>query len=254
MHNALIHFLSSFVPTKRLRRRVRARLKERLIVKSGMVTLSGQNNQIVVKNETGQELPLTQFVPELTIQLHGKNNKIIFHGQLAFKGTINIDSEDAVIEIGENVRGNINVRAKYGHAQKLFIGNNTSMFGVTIILDEMASVKIGSNVLIATGVVLQASDGHAVLDADTNEPINAITKSLIIEDNVWIGTKSILLKNSHIHRHSVLGAGTIACKDYKESNVVIAGNPAKIIKRNISWDPRSPWKIQEERKKYEKTT
>lgn len=44
----------------------------------------------------------------------------------------------------------------------------------------------------------------------------------------------------------------VACKDYKEDNVIIAGNPGKIIKRNITWDRRNPYHLNLARDKEEK--
>lgn len=244
MNNALIHFISSFVPTKRLRRLVRKNLKAFTLRKTGTLFISGHMNQIILVNESGEEIPITRIIPGLKIQLQGTNNKIIFHKNINFKGIIEVDSENAVIEFGDNVCGFIRVRAKYGHNQKLRIGNNTTIYDGGIILDENASVEIGSNVLASTQILFQASDGHAIQDSTTKEPINCIKHPLIVEDHVWIGTRVILLKNTHIHKDSVIGAGSITCTDYKDSNVVIAGNPAKIIKTGITWNQHSPWELQ----------
>lgn len=46
----------------------------------------------------------------------------------------------------------------------------------------------------------------------------------------------IILKGSQISNNTVVGAGTIVTKKYEEPNCILAGNPAKIVKRNIDWD------------------
>ena len=51
----------------------------------------------------------------------------------------------------------------------------------------------------------------------------------MIEDNVFIGARSIIMKGVHIGNGSVVGAGSVVTKDVP-ANVIVAGNPAKIVK------------------------
>ncbi|WP_350338526.1 DapH/DapD/GlmU-related protein [Microbacterium sp. zg-B185] len=60
-------------------------------------------------------------------------------------------------------------------------------------------------------------------------PVPTIADSVIVEDDVFIGARSIILKGSHIGRGSVIGAGSIVSGIIPEG-VVAAGNPAKIIR------------------------
>ena len=46
---------------------------------------------------------------------------------------------------------------------------------------------------------------------------------------------AVVLKNSEIKDNSVIGANAVVAKKFKEGNVIIAGNPAKILKKNINW-------------------
>ena len=50
-----------------------------------------------------------------------------------------------------------------------------------------------------------------------------------IGDNVWIGGGAIIFPGVNIGDNSVIGAGSIVVRDVL-SNVVVAGNPAKVIK------------------------
>ena len=45
----------------------------------------------------------------------------------------------------------------------------------------------------------------------------------------------ILLKGVKIEGHSIIGSGSVVTKSFGETNVVIAGNPAKIVKKDIDW-------------------
>ena len=56
-----------------------------------------------------------------------------------------------------------------------------------------------------------------------------MTKPVTIGDSVWIGGSAILLPGVKIGDKSVVGAGAVVTKDVP-ANVVVAGNPAKIIR------------------------
>jgi acetyltransferase-like isoleucine patch superfamily enzyme len=44
-----------------------------------------------------------------------------------------------------------------------------------------------------------------------------------------------LLKGSFIKDNSIIATGSVVTKAFEESNVIIAGSPAKIVKENVSW-------------------
>ena len=58
----------------------------------------------------------------------------------------------------------------------------------------------------------------------------ATPKEVVIEDNVWIGEKSIILKGTKIGKNSIIGAGSVVSGEIPE-NVVYAGNPAREVKK-----------------------
>jgi acetyltransferase-like isoleucine patch superfamily enzyme len=55
------------------------------------------------------------------------------------------------------------------------------------------------------------------------------TAPVIIEDNVWIGMNAVILKGVTIGENSVVAAGAVVSKSVP-ANVVVAGNPAVIVK------------------------
>ena len=84
-------------------------------------------------------------------------------------------------------------------------------------------ITIGNNVTMSINVTLLAHDASV-------EKLIGYTKigQVVIEDNVFIGAGSIILPNITIGKNSVIGAGSVVAKDVPP-NVVVAGNPAKII-------------------------
>lgn len=97
---------------------------------------------------------------------------------------------------------------------------------------------IGDNVLISYGISIWNGDGHTIFDA--NKEVLNYSKDVIIGNKVWIGHKAEILKGTVIQDNSVIGACSVVNKAFSESNVIIAGQPAKIVKRGITWDGKSP--------------
>ena len=109
------------------------------------------------------------------------------------------------------------------------IGNNVGISGSTI--NATKSITIGNNVLIGSGCLITDTDSHPLHWEDRIRNNNAKTKSapIRIEDNVFIGARSIILKGVTIGEGAVVGAGSVVSQDVPPF-VVVCGNPAKIVK------------------------
>lgn len=64
---------------------------------------------------------------------------------------------------------------------------------------------------------------------------DVIHQKVYIGDHVWCGNSVILLKGSKISNDSVIATGSVVCGITSEPNSIIGGNPAKVIKKGISW-------------------
>jgi acetyltransferase-like isoleucine patch superfamily enzyme len=94
-----------------------------------------------------------------------------------------------------------------------------------VYMNGYNGIKIGKRVMFASGVKI-ISANH-----DFKQRENHIKdKPVIIEENVWIGANAVILPGVKIGKNSIVGAGSIVTKDVGE-NVIVAGNPARIIKR-----------------------
>lgn len=116
-------------------------------------------------------------------------------------------------------------RCDYG--SNITVGKNFYMNFNCIILD-VCSVTIGDNVMIAPNVQIYAAT-HPI---DAKERISGLEygKQITIGDNVWLGGSCVICPGVSIGKNSVVGAGAVVVKDVPP-NVVVAGNPAKIIKQ-----------------------
>ena len=164
--------------------------------------------------------------------------KFCIHGKLDFRVY-----KTSVLEIGDNfyfsnarklnpicrnVRGSVRIEKK----AELIIGNNVAISSACIWVQEF--VKIGNNVRIGGDCLIIDSDCHSLDYMDRRNNVsdkrNTKNKGIIIEDDVMIGARCIILKGVVIGARSIIGAGSVVTSAIP-SDCVVAGNPARIIRR-----------------------
>ena len=108
------------------------------------------------------------------------------------------------------------------------IGDNVGMSSPRIWIHE--ELTIGNNVKIGGGVLFIDTDCHPIdylVRRNSNE--GTCSAPIVIEDDVWIGAQSIILKGVTIGARSIIGAGSVVTKSVP-SDCIAAGNPCKVIK------------------------
>jgi acetyltransferase-like isoleucine patch superfamily enzyme len=127
--------------------------------------------------------------------------------------------------------GGIGSRLLVGPKGVLTIGNNVGMSNTTIFAEE--SVTIGNNVIIGGGVQIFDTNFHSTdpaIRTGGQETRNDVkTAPIIIGDNVFIGTNSIICKGVSIGDNAIIAAGSVVVRSIP-ANEVWGGNPAKRIK------------------------
>jgi carbonic anhydrase/acetyltransferase-like protein (isoleucine patch superfamily) len=119
--------------------------------------------------------------------------------------------------------------ATYLRKKGVSIGEGTTFFGHNLIdTTRPCLVKIGSNCNFAGNVVL-LTHGYdwAVLREKYGE-VFASSGKVVIEDNVFIGTNTTILKGVRIGKNTVIGASSVVTHDIP-SNSVAVGNPCKVV-------------------------
>ena len=166
-------------------------------------------------------------------------NKIQFKTEKSLKNLkVRFNGDNALISIGENMRIVNSLYIECGNESKVCIGKDTS-FDKTIIYSAYGNVIIGQDCMFSYDVYLRTHDSHFIFEKQTGNRIN-YGKDLEIKDHVWVGQNSILLPGFAIGKDSVVGAGSVTSSKFPE-NIIIGGNPARIIRENVIWDRKTTW-------------
>ena len=150
--------------------------------------------------------------------------------------------------IWEN-RGSVNFKGKcaIGHNSSVSIGKNSYLeFGdnfVALTTVKFACYKkiiFGNNCRIAWDTIILDTDFHETIELATNKR-SIPSKPILIGHNNWIGIRSLVLKGTQTPDYCIAGAKSLLNKDYSNlpNYSLIAGNPAKLIKKGIYRDLNS---------------
>jgi acetyltransferase-like isoleucine patch superfamily enzyme len=117
---------------------------------------------------------------------------------------------------------------------EVIIGDHTFLgHGTAFVVSS--SVRVGNHCLLAGEVRISDYDGHPIdaarRRAGEPTPLDAI-RPVVIGDDVWIGNNVIVLKGVHIGDRSIVGAGAVVTRDVPP-DVVVAGNPARVVKQLV---------------------
>lgn len=177
------------------------------------------------------------------IYVDGNNNKIVCSNCLKhIKFTIEGNNNEVFFDENVRVISELTLRIT-GNNSKITVGRNTSFYSAKILINEdKNSVHIGEDCMISDGIRIFASDSHAITSLENGECINYAKTGIRIGNHVWIGMEAIILKDVQIGDNTVIAAGAIVTSKSNLSNVILAGNPAKVIKEGITWNRNTPKK------------
>ena len=179
----------------------------------GRFYISGENNLVDIRGKT----------KNVHIRINGNNNKIIVEENCAL----------------HHVKFHIGMSSSKVNNATIYIGKNTRNTRECdfCILEDNSKILLGEDCLLADGIYIWCTDGHTILDK--NKQITNEGCSVEIGNHVWIAKDVKINKNTSIADGSVVGWNSTVTKKFTQPNVVIAGNPAKIVKTDIEWNGAS---------------
>lgn len=139
----------------------------------------------------------------------GKQGKILFKGTAFFASGISIRVERGLCSLGDKFSCNKNV-----------------------FLSCSEGIDVGDDVLVGWDVSIRDSDGHRIIDNGQEKPS---VKQVTIGNHVWIAAHADILKGVMIPNDCVVGYRSCVTKKFNETNCIIAGFPADIVRKNINW-------------------
>lgn len=122
---------------------------------------------------------------------------------------------------------NVNIEKGANFGPEVSIGDNS---GIGINCDIIGPVAIGKNVMMGPECAIYTTN-HSHDRTDIPMILQGYTpeKPVVIEDDVWIGRRVIILPGVTIGKGCIVAAGAIVTKN-TPPYVIVAGNPAKVIK------------------------
>ncbi len=137
--------------------------------------------------------------------------------------------ETGRVSFGDNVHLGPGVRVHCSGALELGADINSNA-GAAFFCAKR--IQVGRGSLLAWNVTVMDHDYHAIMQdgAAVNAP-----SDIEIGDAVWLGANATILKGVRIARGGVVGASAVVHGEFAEENCVMAGNPARIIRRGVTW-------------------
>jgi acetyltransferase-like isoleucine patch superfamily enzyme len=176
---------------------------------------------------------LSSFYMKCTLLLRGC---VVGPGFNAYGNFIIRRRPESIIEIGQgNTFRSIQISNLIGINRKCILATHTKEARIIIgdycgfsgtVIGSFNQIKIGNHVRCGANTLITDSDWHF------DDPRSMKPAPILIEDNVWLGEGSKILKGVTIGKNSVIGAGSIVTRSIP-ANVIAAGNPCRVIKSII---------------------
>jgi len=117
---------------------------------------------------------------------------------------------------------------------RLEIGQGTTIEEASLtVIEPHSRIRIGPRCMLAHGIDIRTSDSHSIIDSDGNR-INW-PADIEIGEHTWICAHASILKGAEVAGDSIIGSRSVVTHRFSEKNVVLAGVPATVIRRGVTW-------------------
>ena len=116
--------------------------------------------------------------------------------------------------------------------KNIYVGDSVNLGIKPILMAELSEIHIGNHVMFGPEVVV-IGGGHNTkmigrFMTDVHEKTGNEDLGVIIEDDIWIGSRAIILRGVSVGRGSIIGAGSVLTKSVPPY-AIVGGNPARVL-------------------------
>lgn len=176
----------------------------------------------------------------LLVDFRATGSEVLVHEGALFRNCKFVVGAGSQITIGAtHKRGLINTTVDMsgvGKNKTLVIKSGVSIESARFAMANESDlhIEVGCGCMLSSNIIFRATDGHAMFDLDSRELLNR-SRPIVIGDNCWIGSEVLFMKGAAIANNSIVGTRALVASRFSDENVVIAGVPGTIVKRNCGW-------------------
>lgn len=172
------------------------------------IQISGSDNTVVIEDDA--------VVRDCLIKISGNHNKVLISKNAYLAGAeLWVEDNCCKLSVGENT----------------FVGHHSHL----ACTENNSTLTVGNDCMLSSFVQIRTGDSHSILDLNGRR-INPAS-DVVISNHCWIGEGAKILKGTFLDSDSIIATGAIVKGTYP-TNVIVAGNPAKILKNGVTWDSR----------------
>jgi acetyltransferase-like isoleucine patch superfamily enzyme len=143
-------------------------------------------------------------------------------------GLLRLDGE---LELRGNVQVGVGAGWVVGEGARLSIGAR-SYFSPNTRIVAMNAISIGDDCAVSWDVQLLDEDFHEVI---VDGEVRPTSGPISIGNHVWIGSRATVLKGAVIPDDTAVAAGAVVSGQFTEPGTVLAGCPARPVRKNVVW-------------------
>ena len=186
----------------------------KIIISDKMTLIRILKLKLTIKGN-GNILDLRTNIRNFELYINGNKNLIIIGKGIKIKRSLEIYVED--------------------NFSKLMIGEGTTFESAHIALTEdNSNILIGKNCMFSFDIDIRNGDSHCIYDTISNVRINQ-PGDITINDHVWIGANTSILKNVEIGSNCIIGTKSLLANTQIPENSIVAGVPGRVIKQGVNW-------------------
>lgn len=190
----------------------------------------GKNNKLIISKNL--EIALGH---KLAIDIKGDNNLLIIKsGQTFQKSLFNITGNCNTLILNDNCQfsGSISL---INDNNNVYIDMNNSFKGTDIRCEYGCSITIGRSCIFEKNTIIRTGDSHSIISIQTGSRLNNC-ESICIGNHVLCCRNSAIFRDSQVLNDSVIASNSLVNKKFLFTNILIAGTPAVIKRKEINWD------------------